>query len=169
MQPRQPELTRPARPFTGWHMLAVVLGFFGVIIGVNIVMAMVAVGSFPGLVVENSYVASQNYNELLASGRSQTAAGWRLELTTPRGVLEATLADRDRPHRGGLTVTALVGRPSSTQADRVLDLTETGQLYRAPEPLPPGQWDVDVEARREGELVFRELRRVFVRPTEAAQ
>src|SRR5204862_1481429 len=83
------------RHFTGWHMLAVVVLFFGTIIGVNIVMVLAATGTFPGLVVTNSYVASQHYNELLASDRAQDRQGWRIELDAPGGVVSFRLADRD--------------------------------------------------------------------------
>ena len=38
------------------------LAFFGVIIAVNVVMATLASTSWTGLVVENSYVASQEFN-----------------------------------------------------------------------------------------------------------
>jgi nitrogen fixation protein FixH len=158
---------REPRPFTGRHMLLVTLLFFGVIIIVNVIMATIATGTFPGLVVENSYVASQNYNELMASARKQAEAGWHMELAAPRGLLEARLSDRDHPARAGLAVTALAGRPSSTQADKTIDLVADGTVYRAADALPSGQWDVDVEARSVGVLVFRELRRIYVEPGAA--
>jgi nitrogen fixation protein FixH len=59
------DMTR--KPFTGYHMAAILIGFFGIVIAVNIYMAKVAVGTFGGTVVDNSYVASQNYNEWLAT------------------------------------------------------------------------------------------------------
>ena len=61
-------------PFTGRHMLAVVFAFFAAIIAVNLVMAFLATGTFPGLVVKNSYVASQGYNQRLAETRSHERA-----------------------------------------------------------------------------------------------
>ena len=50
------------RPLTGKHVLAITLVAFGVIIGVNVLMAVKAVGTFPGLEVANSYVASQDFD-----------------------------------------------------------------------------------------------------------
>jgi nitrogen fixation protein FixH len=152
------------RPFTGWHMLAVTLAFFGVIIAVNILLAVSATSTFPGLVVENSYVASQNYNELLAAARAQEAAGWRLELSAPGGVVEATLRDASGAPRPGLAVTALAARPSTEGEDRVLTFADTGVGYRADAALPGGQWQIDLEARRGDLLAFREVRRIFVTP-----
>ena len=45
--------------FTGFHMLACMIVFFGVIVAVNLTMATLASQSWTGLVVKNSYVASQ--------------------------------------------------------------------------------------------------------------
>lgn len=151
-------------PFTGLHMLVAVLLFFGVVVGVNIVLAVAATGTFPGLVVENSYVASQHYNQLLAEARARAGAAWRLELDAQDGVLAVRLVDRHGTLRRRLAVTALAGRPSSTREDRLIEFAADVDGFRATEALPPGQWEVDVEARQAGTLVFRELRRVYVRP-----
>ena len=148
-------------PFTGRHMLLVVLLFFGTIIAVNIAMVVAATGTFPGLVVKNSYVASQHYNELLESARIQNEAGWQVELAAPDGVITFRLADRDGGARQ--QVTALAGRPSSTLEDRVIDLVEGPGGYTALEQLPAGLWDIDIEAKRGDDLIFREQRRLHVK------
>lgn len=48
--------------FTGYHMIACVVSFFAVIIFANVTMAWFASSSWTGLVVKNSYVASQQFN-----------------------------------------------------------------------------------------------------------
>ncbi|MFP5454579.1 MAG: FixH family protein, partial [Alphaproteobacteria bacterium] len=53
------------RGFTGRHMAASMVGFFTVVIAVNVTMATVASHSFGGTVVDNSYVASQRFNRWL--------------------------------------------------------------------------------------------------------
>ena len=156
-------------PLTGWHMLAIVLAFFGVIVGVNIVMAFAATSTFPGLVVRNSYISSQNYNELLDAAREQDAAGWRHQLSVDRGVLEFRLATSVGTPARDLSVTAHIGRPSTTRADRDIVLVQNGEAYQAGEALPAGYWEVDIEAKRGGELVFRRTQEVFVVPAEAAK
>ncbi len=55
------------RPLTGWHVLAMFVAFFGVIIAVNITMAWKAISTFPGLEVENGYVASQSFDAEMAA------------------------------------------------------------------------------------------------------
>src|SRR3546814_10033574 len=67
----------PIRRFTGWHMTAILIAFFAAVIAVNMLMATVAVRSFGGTVVENSYVASQKFNGWLAQARAQRRLGWR--------------------------------------------------------------------------------------------
>lgn len=153
-------------PFTGRHMLALVLAFFGTVIAVNVVMAVAATGSFPGLVVKNSYVASQNYNALLQSARAQADSGWTLELGAPGGLLAARFVSGDGALSRDLEVTAIAGRPSTTRYDRTIEFAETAGGYRAVDALQPGLWEIDVEARHRGELVFREVRRLTVPPAE---
>jgi nitrogen fixation protein FixH len=160
--PRNPFRLDNQHPFTGWHMLAVTALFFAVIIGVNGVLAFVAGGTFPGLVVRNSYVASQKYNELLTEARAQARTGWQLEVSAAGGVIEARVLDVNGVPQTGLSLTALAARPSSAGEDRILHLTAIPYGYRADATLAPGQWALDIEARRRDELVFRETRRVFV-------
>ncbi|MDZ4308676.1 FixH family protein [Allopontixanthobacter sp.] len=65
-----------SKPFTGRHMWAVMICGFGVVIGVNFFMATLAVRGFGGVVVENSYVASQKFNGWLSAAREQEQLGW---------------------------------------------------------------------------------------------
>jgi nitrogen fixation protein FixH len=149
-------------------MLAIVCAFFCTIIGVNLVMAFAATGTFPGLVVQNSYVASQNYDELLAKAREQDAAGWSYELSLDRGVIRARISRQGAP-LNDLSVVAHVGRPSTTREDRLFDLAlAPDRSYVASEPLPPGLWEIDLEAGRGSEILFRRTQEVFVKPGEAS-
>jgi len=156
-------------PFTGWHMLAIVVLFFGVVIAVNLVMAFAATGTFPGLVVENSYVASQHYDELLANARAQDEAGWSYDLSADGGAVLARIARHGAP-TSDLTVSAHVGRPSTTQQDRSLAFAlGLDGTYRSNDTLPPGLWEVDLEASRGDAVVFRETGEVYVKPTGTTQ
>ena len=58
---------RTMREFTGKHMLAIMIAFFGVVFAVNFTMVYFSRHSWTGLVVENSYVASQEFNEKTAA------------------------------------------------------------------------------------------------------
>lgn len=159
------------RPLTGWHMLAIVCLFFGTIIAVNLVLAFEATGTFPGLVVENSYVASQHYDELLAAAEKQEKEGWQPSLSADAGVLRFTLSDRSGNPVSGLGVRAHVGRPSTTREDRFVDfVARAGGAYEASDTLPPGLWEVDLEARDAGgALAYRNTREVYVKSGSAGQ
>jgi len=151
-------------PLTGWHMLALVCAFFGTVIAVNVVLAVAATGTFPGLVVENSYVASQHYDDLLAAAREQEKGGWRGELTSTAGVLRFSLSKQKGARLRDLKVVAHVGRPSTAREDRVLDLAPSGDgSYAADGALASGLWEVDIEARRGAEIVFRNTQEIFVK------
>ena len=136
------------REFTGLHMLFVMLGMFGTIIAVNLVMARFAISTFGGTVVENSYVASRDYNRWLAEARAQDALGWSLELVLA--------ADRRvevvvTPTSG--TLVAIAHHPLGRAPDRELRFERIGdRRWRSVAPLPAGRWTLRLEVRSEGHL-----------------
>lgn len=68
--------TRSPKAFTGFHAAGILVLFFGVIVTVNFTMAGYASSTFGGVVVKNSYVASQNYNGWLQQAKEQKSWGW---------------------------------------------------------------------------------------------
>jgi nitrogen fixation protein FixH len=73
------------KPFSGRHAAAILIAFFGVVIAVNVTMAMFATRTFGGTVVDNSYVASQKYNGWLAEARRQKQLGWTASASLDAG------------------------------------------------------------------------------------
>ena len=63
------------KPFTGWHMVVALGLFFGTIITVNLAMAYYANSTWSGLVVKNTYVASQEFNGKVADVRRKRLWG----------------------------------------------------------------------------------------------
>jgi nitrogen fixation protein FixH len=125
------------RRFTGWHMTAIMLAFFGTIIAVNVTMAVFATTTFGGKVVENSYVASQKYNEWLAAARAQQQLGWTHDV----------MLDGDRHVRVDLSVPdarveAVARHPLGRQAEVTLLFSGVDGRFRSTEPLPAGRWIV---------------------------
>ncbi len=146
--------------FTGWHMAGALLGFFGTIITVNMIMAYFATSTWTGLVVKNSYVASQNFNTETAALKAQQAMGWDAASEYRDGTFGITLTGRDQAPLGGAIVTAKVGRPAYESDDRTVQLLETapGQ-YEAPTDLGPGIWTAALTVTGQaGELWTRILR-----------
>ncbi|MCX8476993.1 MAG: FixH family protein [Sphingomonas sp.] len=139
------------RPFTGRHMAAILIGFFGIVIAVNFVMATNAVRTFGGAVVDNSYVASQRFNAWLAEAHAQDAQGWKAEARgTSDGALLVALRDADGPiKRAAVTVEA--EHPLGRLPGRSFALTALGDgRYAAPHALPAGRWRIRIDARAAG-------------------
>lgn len=136
------------RPFTGWHMAGILVAFFAVVIAVNMVMATSAVRTFGGVVVDNSYVASQRYNRWLAEGRAQEAQGWRAVAEGTRdGALVVALRDARGPIRQAI-VTAEAEHPLGRLPGRRFALTALGDgRYAAPHALASGRWRIRIDAR----------------------
>ncbi|WP_176594172.1 FixH family protein [Sphingobium sp. EM0848] len=153
---------RPARRFTGWHMTAILVAFFAVVITVNMLMATVAVRSFGGTVVENSYVASQKFNGWLATARAQRQLGWqdRVTLDAGRHVRIAISGARGTPVNLA-SVRAVARHPLGRAPDVMLGFhaTQPGQ-YVSDRPLPAGRWQVHfaLRARGQEEVLLREVR-----------
>lgn len=135
------------REFTGRHMLLLTVGFFGVIISVNVGMAVLATTSWTGLVVKNSYVASQAFEEKRHAHEAQKAAGWTSELTF-NGTTAALLVLDAAGEPVGLDEVRLeINRPVGGHDDQslVLERGEDG-AHAAPLTLTHGVWEARVTA-----------------------
>lgn len=131
------------RPLTGRKVLMITLAFFGVIIAVNVTLAVKAVSTFPGLEVPNSYVASQEFD---ARATAQRALGWdssariegnaiRLEIRDAAGVL---VIPPD--------IVARVGHPTTAAMDQDLIFVADGRGLLAPVTLAAGPWRLFLQA-----------------------
>lgn len=151
------------REFTGWHMLGVIVLFFGVIIAVNLYMAFSAVGTWTGLVVENSYVASQEFNTKLAVARDREAAGWDGGLSYEDGELVFSLTGAEGEAIDLSSVNVAVSRPIGVEGDQelVLTLAEDG-THRVAVNLEPGVWNAKIAAAVPGEADYEHNARLIV-------
>jgi len=138
------------RRFTGWHMLGVLLAMFGTVIAVNFVMATIAIRTFGGTVVDNSYIASQEFNRWLAQARSQKQLGWTIEVGADgrhRPIVLLHMPPYDSP----AIVSATAIHPLGRAAARTLGFVATGPgRFVATEALPPGRWLLRIAVRRGG-------------------
>ncbi|MEM9428673.1 MAG: FixH family protein [Pseudomonadota bacterium] len=133
--------------FTGWHMAGVMVLFFGVIISVNLTLAVFANRSWTGLVVENSYVASQQFDDMIAERKAQAARGWHTALDYSGGQLHFAMTDAAGRALAGAEVRVRVGRPTHETDDLDIALVPVAGGYGAALALTPGAWDAWVEAR----------------------
>ena len=128
--------------FTGRHMALLAVSFFGVIISVNVGMAVVSQTSWTGLVVENSYVASQEFEEKRIAHEKQLAAGWQSSFTYEAGVAQLIVRDgAGNPVDLG-PVSLLINRPVGGHDDSNLSPPRAADgTYSAPVTLGDGVWE----------------------------
>lgn len=159
----RPVETRPGE-FTGRHMLLIMFAFFGVIITVNLVMATFARTTWTGLVVQNTYVASQEFNRKAELGREQAALGWTGRLSISDGVIgyRLTQASGDPVDLAGATAT--LRRPVTDRADMTVTLAPDGHgALAATLAVNDGAWIVEISADAGLAHPYRDVVRIFVR------
>jgi len=142
------------RAFTGRHMAAIMVAFFGVVIGVNLLNARLASSTFGGEVVENSYVASQDFNRWLAEAKAEKALGWD-EVATWRPDGRVVVAITGAPT--GVAVEAFARHPLGRLPDRALTFDRIGQdRFLSHQALPEGRWDLRLTLAANGHIWRRE-------------
>ncbi|MGC4252017.1 MAG: FixH family protein [Sphingobium sp.] len=142
----------PPRRFTGRHMAAILIAFFGVVIAVNMLMATMAVRSFGGTVVDNSYVASQKFNGWLEQAREQDRLGWKDDVTLTKGRnIRLALSDTVASPIRGATVSTIAQHPLGRAPDVALAFHENAEgVYLSGRPLPAGRWQLRFDIRHAG-------------------
>ncbi len=142
------------RPFEvrGWHVLAALLGFFAIVIAVNVGFAVIAVRSFPGEDVRRSYLQGLAYNDTIAARRAQAALGWnasaRIEGDAVAATIVVELRSRSDAPINSATVTGDLRWPTDARRDRALTFERIGDgRYRAlAGALPQGRWQLRANA-----------------------
>jgi nitrogen fixation protein FixH len=152
-----------AKPFTGRHMLAIMLAFFAVVISANMTMVYYASHSWSGLVVKNSYVASQQFNQDAAELEAVKAA-LRIVATYDNDVLRMKMTGTADGAFSASHVSVRLGRPATENQDVSFDLTEeTAGTYAARQHLAPGIWSGEVSIQSSGGAVQRLPLRIVAR------
>lgn len=128
---------------TGRKVFAITASAFAVIIGVNVLMAVQAVRTFPGLEVKNSYVASQSFE---AERAAQEALGWTLTETYDDGEFRLSFRDADGLPVKVERLSATIGRTTEAASDIVPEFAWRNGDYIATADLAPGKWMVLLEA-----------------------
>ena len=126
------------RKLTGWHVLAIFVGGFGIIFAVNFYMAYSAVSTFPGMEVSSSYADSQTFDD---RREAQEALGWDASVALEGDTLILTLVDDAGRPVYPAELDALLTRPTSRLEDQPLDLVRgpNGALT-APVSVSEGRW-----------------------------
>lgn len=165
--------TPSERSLTGKHVLLMLVGFFFVIIVVNIIFIFHAVDSFRGEDVKKSYRQGLNYNATLQMREAQAALGWSADINV-QDILRTTadttagqkqiivkVSDADGQVVKGLVMEGRLRHPVDTAKDIPLTFMP-GNLNRANVPDLNGRWTLEAEADHDGE-VFRLQRDLFLK------
>ena len=138
----QIESARPEKELKGWHVLLIMLGFFGVMFSVNGVFLFHAITSFPGEDIKKSYVQGLSFNDTLADRAAQAELGWTAEAGLVDDHLIVRLNDAaDAPLSSQLVVGEL-RRLATKRDDRTISFQSRlhGEYAAQVGALAPGQW-----------------------------
>lgn len=143
------------REFTGKDMLTVMVVGFGIVIAVNFLMATFATRGFGGVIVENTYVASQKYNGWLEEARAQEALGWQADVIRGEdGHLLVTLAGAPEFTKGS----ALLRRPLGPEQRQEIDFAwQANGTLRSLDPVAEGRWLVRLQLEAGADSWAREI------------
>ena len=135
--------------FTGRHITAILVAFFGVVIAVNLLMAQLATSTFGGVTVENSYVASQHFNRWLDEADAERAMGWKATaMRAPDARLAVHLTGVPA---GQAKVTAVARHPLGRLPDRALQFAAAADgSFLSTTPLPLGRWTLRIKVQAGG-------------------
>ena len=141
------------RVITGKHVLVGFTAAFGLIIGVNAVLAWSAIRTFPGLEVKNSYVASQTFDDRRAA---QDMLGWRVGAGHAEGILTLSITGTDGHPVQVQDLSATVGRATHVSDDTTPAFRFDGTSYLAALDLGGGNWNIRMRAIAENGTVFEQ-------------
>jgi nitrogen fixation protein FixH len=157
------------KPLTGRKVLFMLVAFFGVVIGVNLVMMRLAIQTLPGTEVDSAYSASVAYEKQIEAARDQNARNWKVDAHVERSgqggaTLQVEVRDNDGRPMSGLKFQGHFERPADKRADQAVALAETGiGIYRGSASLiAPGQWDLILQGDAAGQRVFLSRNRVLL-------
>ena len=138
----------PVRGLTGWHVLAMVVGFFTVVITVDVLFAVQAYKTFPGEVSVTPYEDGIAYNRTLSQLATQETYGWKVAAGAQSGRILVEFKDAKGGPVRGLTFTTKLEHPATESGRLAPTLHETAPgIYVADMPGIRGAWDLTLVAK----------------------
>ena len=157
------------RPLTGRKVLLMLVAFFGVVIGVNMIMMRLAIRTLPGTEVDSAYSASLAYESEITAAHDQNARNWKVDAHIGRdsggsATVQVEARDKKGIPMSGLKFQGRFERPTDRRADKPVALAEVGiGIYRGNAiGIAPGQWDLVLEGAAAGQRVFLSRNRVLL-------
>lgn len=141
------------RELKGWHVLAALIGFFAVTIGVNAYFIYAAISSAPGEDQKKSYLQGLRYNDVLAARAAQAKAGWQAAYSARRGddgqaLLVVKISDQHGTGVSGLVLKGRLRHPAKVAEDVAVTLAgdEAGHYRAAVKHVARGSWTLVLDA-----------------------
>lgn len=157
------------RQITGRMVLIIVVAFFGVVIGVNMVMMKLAMDTLSGTEVDSAYRASLAYESEIKAAHDQKLRDWQVKIHIERhpdglATVKVDAHDKSGAPLKGLVFSGRLERPTDKRADKEIALAEAeGGVYRgSASDVLPGQWDLVVESETAGQRMFLSKNRVVL-------
>lgn len=141
------------RQITGRHVLFGFMAAFGVIIAVNLWLAISAVRTFPGLEEKNAYVASQTFD---ARRAAQESLGWTARAVLTGDGLRLSLRNTQGQPVQPVTLTAVLARPTIANQDHEPALVFDGRDYVSEAVPAAGEWTLRLRATADDGTEFRQ-------------
>jgi nitrogen fixation protein FixH len=153
---------------TGWHVLWIMLGFFGLMFTVNGIFLYHAITSFPGEDVKKSYLQGLDYNSSLEAKAAQDLLGWSAAAGVYDENLVFNLVDATGQPISARLVSVELRHPGSTAYDEslVLESFGSGDYVTNISELSAGRWDAQFQVFDSvgAEVVFRANKRIVILP-----
>ena len=157
------------KPLTGTKVFLMLVAFFGLVIGVNVIMMKLAIATLPGTDVDSPYAAGLTYDREISAAQDQAARNWKVNAHIERRAdgaasLQVEARDASGQPMSGLKFGGRLERPTDKRADLAVELSEAGiGIYRGTATtVAPGQWDLVIEGETRGERVFLSRNRVIL-------
>lgn len=151
----------------GWHVFAILAGFFLTVTAVDAILITKAVSTFSGDTAD-AYRKGLAYNQTLQEEAVQDRLGWSESRTfdSQTGRLSVSLTDENRQPVEGLRVDAEIGRATTDIFDRRIELAPMGNGTYAADitGLLEGAWTLSVTASENDKVVYRSRARIWKQP-----
>lgn len=155
------------RPLTGRTVLLCLVGFFGVVAGVNAIMIRAAVSTFGGVETSSSYQAGLAFQREAAAAHAQDQLHWQVKANVRpmSGAIQVEIDARDAAGKplSGLEARVLLHHPTDGRADQAVAVNEeSAGHFRGTTAAIAGQRELMIELSRGGERLFRSQNRVVL-------
>lgn len=153
---------------TGKMVFWITTLFFMVVVGVNVVMAYLAVNTFGGVKTEAAYKLGLKYNEAIAAAQKQAKLGWSVETSLSKAesgerMMSVSVRDRDGRPVNGLTAKAHLASPTHPQDVDIAFASAVDGVFKSQFAAPAGQWELEVEFYDGDALKFKSENRIMLR------